>query len=502
MNISAINNLSSINTSLKLKNLQKTSNSLTQSSYSIAKNTLQEAIGRSMVLPFKGNGQITQDGFLYTQENMLGSLNDRITYNKKTGEFIFEKTLPNGIVKESVKFNPQNGTTISYKLNDNDTTTQTIKTPKDTRTLIKDEQGRRIYFEIENPKGQRKTVETDYDRNREVTQLSAPNIPTKTTVKDLSTGRYVVSGPLVEDRIEVEDGIFETKNIVTGALYKRETYTNKGRTIQITDFSRETGIKTKETIIDKGETDITYFDKNGVRNKNVYTNKKGVKTYTIYAEDGIYETSKVEKTFDKNGKLLRKVTYTPNTDLIENIVEVNNANKSTTTYYFESYPNVCKYSETKVNDVLVKSINYYEDGKKPKKITKYDTNGSYIEELYDKKGHFPKAKTLYYDTNHELYKREEFDTQTGKIFESWEKHPNIDNLSILKMFDYNGILEKKDIIQNERILSERTYYYDDGITPRKIIKYNPDRSYKELEYSRAFKLMSENEYTAYGELKS
>ena len=500
MKIRAINYLTSKN-QLKNASINKVqTNAIAINQTQLQNNTIQEAIGRSLITPFKGNGQITQDGFLYTQENVLGSLNDRITYNKKTGEFIFEKTLPNGIVKESVRFNPQKGTTSTFSLDDNDSTTQTIKTPKDTRTLVKDDQGRRIYFEIVNAKGQRKTVETDYDRKREVTQLSAPNLQTKTTVRDLTTGKYVTEGPLVEDRIEIEDGVFETKNIVTGALYKREIYTNKGKTIEITDFSRKTGIITRKAFIDKGETETTYFDEKGVRNKSIYTDRKGAKTYTTYAEDGIFETSKVEKTYNKKGKLIKKATYTPNTDLIENVVEYNRDKNEITTYYYDTHPNECKYSETKVNGVLVKSTDYYEGGKNPKKITKFESNGAYCEELYSKKGRYPKLKTLYYDSSHELYKKEEFDPQTGKIASSWEKHPNIDNLSILRLFDPTGKLEIKDVMKDDKILVERVYYFEDGITPNRIIKYNQDRSYKVIEYNRAFKLVSELDYKADGTL--
>ena len=500
MKITAINYLTSKN-QLKNASINKVqTNAIAINQTQLQNNTIQEAIGRSLVTPFKGNGQITQDGFLYTQENVLGSLNDRITYNKKTGEFIFEKTLPNGIVKESVRFNPQKGTTSTFSLDDNDSTTQTIKTPKDTRTLVKDDQGRRIYFEIVNAKGQRKTVETDYDRKREVTQLCAPNLQTKTTVRDLTTGKYVTEGPLVEDRIEIEDGVFETKNIVTGAVYRREIYTNKGKTIRIIDFSRKTGIKTKESFIDKGETEVTYFDNKGVRNKAIYTDKKGRKTFITYAQDGIYETAKVEKVYNKDKTLARKTVYTPNTDIIENITEYNPSKRETTKYYFESHPNVCKYSETRVDGNLKSTTNYFEDGKSPKKVTIFESNGAYCEEFYEKKARYPKAKVMHYDSNHELYKKEEFDTVTGKIYESWEKHPNIDNLSILKMFDPNGTLEVKDILADDRIVMERTYYFEDGLTPNKIIKYNQDRSYKVIEYNRAFKLVSELDYKADGTL--
>ena len=500
MKIRAINYLTTRN-QLKNASINKVqTNAIAINQTQLQNNTIQEAIGRSLITPFKGNGQITQDGFLYTQDNVFGSLNDKIYYNKKTGEFTFEKVLPNGIVKESVKFIPQNNTTITFSLDDNDNTTQTIKSNEGTKTLVKDYLGRPIFFEIKNTKGQTKTIETDYDRNRRVTQLSADNLPTKTFVIDLTTGKQVTSGPLVEDRIEVEDGIFETKNIVTGAIYKREIYTNKGRTIRIIDFSRKTGIKTKESFIDKGETEVTYFDNKGVRNKAIYTDKKGRKTFITYAQDGIYETAKVEKEYNKDKTLARKTVYTPNTDIIENITEYNPSKRETTKYYFESHPNVCKYSETRVDGNLKSTTNYFEDGKSPKKVTIFESNGAYCEEFYEKKARYPKAKVMHYDSNHELYKKEEFDTVTGKIYESWEKHPNIDNLSILKMFDPNGTLEVKDVITNNEILMERTYYFEDGLTPNKIIKYNQDRSYKVIEYNRAFKLVSELDYKADGTL--
>ena len=498
-------------TSLNYSTIKKQANSkttnkvqttpITSNQKQLQNGSIQEAIGRSLITSSKGNGQSTQDGLLYTQDNVFGSLNDKIYYNKKTGEFTFEKVLPNGIVKESVKFIPQDNTTITYSLDDNDNTTQTIKSNEGTKTLVKDYLGRPIFFEITNAKGQTKTIETDYDRNRRVTQLSADNLPTKTIVTDLTTGKNVTNGPLVEDRIEVEDGVFETKNIVTGAIYRREIYTNKGKTIKIIDFSRKTGIKTKESFIDRGETEVTYFDDKGVRNKAIYTDKKGRKTFIAYAEDGIYETAKVEKEYNKDKTLARKTVYTPNTDIIENITEFNPSKRETTKYYFEVHPNVCKYSETRVDGILKKAVNYFEDGKSPKKVTIYETNGAFCEEFYEKKGRYPKAKAMYYDANHELSKKEEFDTTTGKIYRSWEKHPNIDNLSILKMFDPNGILEIKDTIKDDKILVERVYYFEDGITPNKIIKYNPDRSYKVTEYNRAFKLVSEEDYKPDGTIK-
>ena len=108
MKIRAINYLTSKN-QLKNASINKVqTNAIAINQTQLQNNTIQEAIGRSLITPFKGNGQITQDGFLYTQDNVFGSLNDKIYYNKKTGEFTFEKVLPNGIVKESIKFIPQN----------------------------------------------------------------------------------------------------------------------------------------------------------------------------------------------------------------------------------------------------------------------------------------------------------------------------------------------------------------------------------------------------------
>lgn len=500
MKITAINYLAN-NKQLKNKttnSIQKQTASLSQTQ--LQNNSIQEVIGRSLITPFKGNGQITQDGFLYTQDNIFGSSNDKIFYNKKTGEFTFEKVLPNGVVKESVRFIPKDNTTITFSLDDNDNATQTIKSDKGLKTIVKDYLGRQIYLEIRNAKGETKKVETDYDRNRSVTQLSLGEKPIKTTVVDLTTGKNVTSGPLVEDRIEVDEGIFETKNIITGVVYRREIYTNKGKTVRIIDFSRKTGIKNKECFIDKGETEITYFDDKGVRSKSVYTDRKGRKTFITYAQDGIYETSKIEKEYNKDKTIARKILYIPNTDIIENITEFDPSKRETTKYYFESHPNICKYSETRVDGSLRRTTTYFEDGKSPKKTTIYESNGACCEEFYEKKARYPKAKVMHYDSNHELYKKEEFDTVTGKIYKSWEKHPNMNNLTILKMFDNNGTLEIKDVIADDKILMERTYFFENGMTPYKIIKYNADRSYKVFEYNRAFKLVSEVDYKADGTL--
>ena len=70
-------------------------------------------------------------------------------------------------------------------------------------------------------------------------------------------------------------------------------------------------------------------------------------------------------------------------------------------------------------------------------------------------------------------------------------------LCIRKNFDdYTGKLTKKDTVTNKDVVMERVFYHENGQVPRKVIKFNKDRSYSVTCYDEAFKVLSAKEYTA------
>ncbi|MBQ4646868.1 MAG: hypothetical protein IJB79_05935 [Candidatus Gastranaerophilales bacterium] len=489
--INSINNYAS--KKIQTKEITKLNNNFV--SNSISKNSLQETLGRSQV-SFKGTGKLTQKGFEYEQKSAISHAGEDLKYNAYNGELEYWEHNPNGEERRYIHIIPSERTRIVVDYNDG-YTTRTTQSPKGQIIETKDELGRQIYLELTNTQQQKKIVETDYDRKRRVITLSAPELKEKVQVFDLNTGESVTKGPLVEDRIEVEDGVFETTNIVTGEVYKRETFTNRGRNIKITDYSRETGIITKETLVEKGGTTVTTFNEKGVKQRTINTDKKGTKIIYTFGEDGIHETSRIEKQYDSEGKLAKQTTYQPNTDIIQNIIELGKNSKEKTIHYYNTFPNVRSYSEIKVGDRVTKCTYYYDNGIKPKRVLTYFDNGGYVEELFEDSGKKPLSQAMYFDSNGTMKKVEKYDTTTGKMYESREIHPNMHGWYIIKNFDdYTGKLTKKDTVTSKDVVMERVFYHENGQVPRKVIKFNKDRSYSVTCYDEGFKVLSTKEYNA------
>ena len=496
MKLTAINFISNTQNASLNKNPKTAKNNYSQATNSIASNTLQEAIGRSQV-SFKGVGKLTDKGFEYEQKYPFSSSGEDLKYDFSTGELKYNEYYSNGDLKKTVHFIHEEKTSIVTEYNEDHTTTKTITAPQGVLIEIKDEQERQTYYEQKTSKGT-KIVETDYDRKRKVFTVSTPNTKPKIKVIDLNTGESVTKGPLVEDVFDVKEGILETRNIVTGEVYKREERLNKGKYIKITDFSRETGIKTRETEIQQGETTITDFNKKGLKQRRIITNKKGnVKTIIKYGEDGIHEVSKVQNEYNSDRKISRQTVYQPNHDTIQMVIDFAQNGQDKTYHYYSSIPNIKMYSDTMIEDNLVKRVEYYDDGKTPKKVYLYDLNGSHIEEYYKESGKKPLTEVHYFDSEDMLCKVERYDTQTGKDEETRELHPSLNGHYIVKTFDiYSGKLQRKDIVTHKDVLMERVYFHENGQVPRKIVKFNQDRSYSVTTYDEAFKIIDTKEYNA------
>lgn len=472
--IELVNNLQ--NTTFNKTQTKKSVNNF-KSTNSIASNTLQEAIGRSQV-SFNGIGRLTKKGFTYEQKYPLSDAGEDIKYNLSTGELDYLEYNSNGEATKAIKFNPNTKTSVMYEYNDDYSTTKTTISKESTIIETKDKDGRQIYLETRNKKG-KEVSETDYDRKRKVITTTPRNSKPKIEVFDLTTGKSVKSGPLVEDTTQVSPGVFETRNIITGQLYKKEECLSN-KHVKITEYSKTTGKIAREIDVYKGESTLTEFNEKGLKEKRTITSKDGnTKTIIKYDKDGIREISKVENEYDLDRKLKTQTIYRPNSNEIQMVIEIAKGGKERTYHYYSSVPNARIYSETKLGDRLVKRVEYYDNEKSPKKITLYNKDKSYKEQYYKESGKYPLNEIHYFDTKNNMFRVEKYDTSTGNIEEIIEQHPNLDNYSTIERYDTaSGNIYMKDTINDKNLIIERVFFNEGGKTTRKIIKYNEDRSFR------------------------
>jgi len=498
MNIQAITFNNKVNSFNKEKKLQKKQNYST--SNSIAKNSLQEALGRSQVV-FRGTGNATKYGFHYVNENILGKIGEEITYNDKNGSLEYKAHTPQGVISQQMYFIPLKQTRVIISTDEDGNKTETRIMPHGTMTKITDSQDRQIYIQKNDRKGTIDTLETDWETGRKILTQKRPELNEDVIRVFTLEGEEVFEGDLVKERLEVEDNYFETRNIITGKLYSTEKYSNKGKDSIIIEYwlqDDNDNIK-KETIIKKGIKTVISHDLNGLKRQVVKIDKLGAKTVEKYAPDGMTKVEKFKKYYNKEEGIAINTIYDPGSDLITSSTVIDEKNDSYTTYLYNSSPNVASSSETYQQNRLVRYCEYYITPKDKREIQKsitYLKGNKTIEENFSNLG--KKHKTLaIWKENGIPYKTERYDEKTGILFERREIHPSQKGWFIISRFDdydNHATLRLKRVMANKDTVAMNIYYYDNGKQVRKVQAFNPDRSYRVTCYDTKGKITFEAEY--------
>ena len=238
------------NTKNNIQTKKAKNNQSFSSTNSIAKNSLQEALGRSQV-SFSGVGKATKTGFHYLNENILGKVGEEIIFNDRNGALEYKAHTPQGEISQHMYFIPEKRTRVLISTDGDGNTTEQRIMPHGTLTLVTDNQGRRTFMQKNDRKGTIDTFEYDYELGRQILTQQRPGYDYNVVRVFTLEREEIFEGELLKERVEVGNGHFETTNIKTGKLYLSEKYSNKGRDseiIQYWDDERNSNIKKKFTL--------------------------------------------------------------------------------------------------------------------------------------------------------------------------------------------------------------------------------------------------------------
>lgn len=497
MKLSAINLANSFRSNKQQENKNTTEKSPSAASNSIVKNHPNEMLGRSLV---NFTGKMDYKPPFYCFNEKYGKEAFDLTYDETTGEICFDNYNTQFKTSSQFRAHPEKRAKIFTVVDEDGIKTETKINPQGKRVETTDSDGRQIFYSLEDKNGNKDIIETQYERGRKIKRYIRPNRKMVVEVIDLKTNKKVTMGPLVEDRVEGKDGIYRTFNIVTGDLYRTEQYFNRGKDYIVVDYSKETGIKTRESRMEKGIKTITSFDNNGVRAKDVVIDKKGSKTFTTYGKDGHHAVSTVKNDYDSEGYVKTRTIFEAGSDVISTVIEIDRKNGIQTYFNYLIDPNVTISSSKYQGEVLIEECEYYNTGKDNRIIsqkTTYDRN-EVIEEYFNVSGRRPKTKAIYRKDG-KPYKIELYDTKTGKVYEKREMHPNKKGWYTVSQIDsYNEKLLSKDVINNKRELIQRIYYHENGKQAQVVQDFNADRSYTERIFDEKGKIISKKYYWADG----
>ena len=387
MKLLAINSINNV----KNQNLQankKLQNSQNHATFdSISNNSLQEAIGRSQV-NFRGTATMTDEGNIKYHNHTAKGKQEGFTYDPATGNFSYNETFKNSFVlSRHIESTPNKQLVVITEKNANSTTTTITKTPEKTTTLTVDPNGEEISYKEESG-GYLFTRVTEYKENPQTGKGSHRIVTTTQTEGKTPEVRVynkdypntpVFEGFLVEDWIQTGN-TKEFKNIITGAVYEKVT-TEDGKTTT-TIFSRETLLPVKETIVEPDQTKTTNFNAEGIRTEEIIKNKHGITVTRIFGDDGQTVTQKTKVICKPSNKSRKQIEYAGDTDVIKQATIQKDNQKFIHTHDTESEDNQKTRSQVYTNDVLVRTIDYYKDGKSPKQIVNYTPNGTYNVEIW------------------------------------------------------------------------------------------------------------------------
>lgn len=495
-----INNFKYFSNNKNTSNPVKSQNNIVNNEKALINNSISALIGKSQV-SFSGINKNTGSVFEHDCSDLIGH-KEHIQYDKETGSFVHIVFNRDGSVKQQEEYYPQDNKEIITRQKGNLTEVITKIGNSGVRKEVFDESGRNTYLSvIDKRTGNSKIVETDYEKQREIT-TEVYNGRRTVRIINIATAQRVFTGPLAEERkYDKQTGTYITRNIISGQVLKIEKYNSIGDLVSQKEYYEGSdNILSRHFWYDsrEGECYDEVFDKDGSRKSLVITAKKGNEKCEIeYSKDGMTEKSRIFYEYDKYGKEIRKTVYVPGTATIKERTE--HSPNENNIYYYKERPNVPEYAQTYVDDVLVREVSYYNDGKSIQHIRIYNPDKSYDEHFYTKEG--IKNKTKLYTADNYLYAVCEYDNKTGEKIKSIEVLQGTNDI-LETLYDRStGNVKRISLIDENKNIKETTVFYEDGHTPKYKNVYNKDGSYLKTRFDELGNPVSTIEYNADGTVK-
>ncbi|MBQ8635283.1 J domain-containing protein [bacterium] len=454
----------------------------------VAKNTMQELLGRSQV-SFRGD--IISDGpeIVYTQKRTMGiGQDERITYDKVTGTFRYVERYPNGSLKKLHEFDyfSKKELVKEFEKDGSGYVELTNDTEVDTTEFM--EGGKPISRKIERVDGSRTIFEYEYKQDRIIVRDFAPNSNTPiTNVLDIKSQMVLdVNDPrtITRGKFKKPDGAIEKRryNLISGYVYDSKIFKDNRL---LMGYSRDgQGNVTWDAQTDRyGILHENYYDSFANITKTVVTDFEN-RSERIQEFDSMGLASHILNEYDKHNKPRKVTIYDTNTN---NPSIVTTYNKSEiVSEEFNPYSQVRTRQTVTKNSKPVSSTVFHADGQTPKIEDLYFTNGikgcpkctrqhseydkfgrEILVEFYSNEGCF--ESHFYNERQHFLECVRRYNLATGR---SEEDIYDINNV-IIKTIKRNS---------NGKINKETNYYYNTNI-PSLDILYSPDGAVTKTYYS-------------------
>lgn len=499
MNISAINTIDKVYVK-NIKSLSipiETNNINSKNSKSeIEKNSLSEVIGRSQVVSFSGTNKTIGKVFEHECSELRGN-KEHIKYDKTDGSLVHEILRKDGTLYKKEEYYPADETEIITTVDDDGKKTIITKF-KDKRIQDDyDNTNRLTQSHTKYINGDEEKEITDYDLQRKIILHKKGN-KTQISVLDLETNLFVTSGDKAKVIVyDEETDTYLTINVVTGKVYKEAKYMANETLLSLVEYAENSDKIARKITYSKRKNGYNeeIYDENGILRKYVFTSlDRKSQRITEYDKDGITPIKDVQYTKEKD-KTITVTNYKPGTNNIIDKYVYNAKNQKNYIYYkYHNAINTVKRAEYYIDGKLNKIVEYYEDGKSIAKVTRYLDNSTYFETYYTRSKDVKYKK--YYKNDGTIYAETEYSTATGNIIKEIKYDLFTKGCSEKYFNETTRKLEKTIKKDNNNNIIEEVYFYEDGETPKKSIKYSKDGSYSVTYYNEEGRKIKVEEYNA------
>ncbi len=455
----------------------------------LAKNSLQEVMGRSQV-NFTGVATNGPDKFTYEQTNLMGS-SDNVVYDKKTGFFEYYERYSNGSIKKLVQLSPKSQKEYTKEIDKEGNITEYTCTP-DKLTEVHRDPDNKMLSRTTTFKDEGVVVEKyDYKNNRIVVTYKGADGESEVRVFDLMSREELdPKDPRMigKRRIAHSNGTYELReyNLKTDEVYKSEIYSGstllKGmsrsfRTDKLTweseykngsqhetFYDEETGNITKFLITnysEKSESQEAYDPETGARISITKTYYSKGKTKTKFVEfDPVTLARKRVTRYDREGKIVDNFDSKTARRTTREIIDL--------------------------NDVLVQKIQYTEDGETIAYIREYAPKGfEDAPQCIEKRIEFVDGiedQVQYINKDNQIYQIDFLD-ESGKHVEITRRRDLVNNTYTDTEYDKYGRASSKVKYNSKGVeLSRRMYWPGTTFTQSYTVKHK-DGSTVETQYT-------------------
>ena len=276
----------------------------------------------------------------------------------------------------------------TYRKNDNTLIHCELKSLKCegfTFSIDLNDKGQVVKNVVSNTEGLWETLEISYTDSGKISKFTVSNIH-----DDLSFGREYeydsYNRPITVKNYDAEGTLL--------SIYKN-TFDKKGNCVEIAIYNTNNSLSHKRI--------YTYDERNNVIKKTESAPNETIISFTEYAYTYKEKVTFVDSTvhypedqraihvteeLDKNGKIIKSIAYSANTDDINNVRE----------FTYNKYGQQIAYTMTFYSNKVMSTTSFYDDNGKMTSRLSYDKDGNKdFQTFYDKDGN--KTSTVHYDEN-------------------------------------------------------------------------------------------------------